>query len=233
MKLVVATIAAVLIAGGAQAATYIEVNAGQTLSSAETATAPGASAPLTSIFGTLSDGNDADLFRITLSGNVAFSASTVNSGTPIADTALFLFDASGKAIATNDDDASGTTFQSTLPAGNALYATLAAGTYYLGISHSENEPINASGQLLFAGYPGGDTTAVRGGATGLNPVTLANFDSNAYDNIGGAYRIDLTGVVTAGAVAPVPEPASWGLLILGMAAIGGALRRRTGALRPA
>ena len=142
-------------------------DAGQTLATA-TATGTNNTTSLTAISGTFNAAQDADLYYITITTAGTFSASTVGASTQ--DTALFLFTLSGTAIATNDD-ASGTSIQSALPAGNALYATLAAGQYILGISQSGNEPINSASQLLFNGYPNGDTTAVRGPASGLNPTT--------------------------------------------------------------
>ena len=172
--LVAATAMTVGLASTSRAQGYIETgDAGSTLASA--AVTSGASLP--SISGSFSGLNDADLYKITISAPGSFSASTVNTITDAGgqDTALFLFSSTGTAIATNDDAASGTTVDSALPAGNTLYASLAAGTYYLGISESGNEPVNTANQLLFAGYPGGDTTAVRGAASGLNPTTESGF----------------------------------------------------------
>ena len=196
---------------------------GQTLATAR-ATGTNATTALTAITGTFSSASDADLYAFTITTPGAFSASTVNTSSAAQDTALFLFSATGTAIATNDD-ASGMSFDSALPAGNALYANLAVGTYYLGISESGNEPTNSASQLLFAGYPGGDTTAVRGAATGLNPTTLSTFNSNEFDTTtSGAYQVDLTGSATSA----VPEPSTWATVALGsVAAAAAAFRRRS------
>ena len=137
------------------------------------------------------------------------------------DTALFLLNSSGMAIYTNDD-ASGASVQSTLPAGTSFTMTLAPGTYYLGISLSGNEPINSNGQLLFAAYIGGDSTSVRGAAAGINPSTHSNFNGTPFFNEMGAYRIDLTSALTA----VVPEPTTIGLCVMGVAVIGATLRKR-------
>ena len=199
-------------------------DAGQTLGTAAVTT--GTSLP--SITGTFSGLTDADLYKFVISAPGSFSASTVNAVTDAGgqDTALFLLSSTGTAIATDDDAAGGTTLDSALPAGNALYANLAAGTYYLGISESGNEPINSASQLLFAGYPGGDTTAVRGAASGLNPTTESSFNGNAYGGSAGAYQINLTG---ASAALPVPEPSTWATLVLGtMTAAFTFLRKRSG-----
>ncbi len=205
-------------------------DAGQTLktAAATASTAAPAGSPLTTIFGSLSTASDADLYAITISTPSTFSASTVNSvtGTSGLDTALFLFNASGVAIATNDDASGGASVDSSLPSGNTLYANLMSGVYYLGIGSSGNEAINSASQLLFAGYPGGDTTAVRGTASGLNPTTLSTFNSNEFDTTtSGAYEIDLTSTATAANPA-VPEPSTWAAFVLGGIAAGFAILRR-------
>jgi PEP-CTERM motif len=87
--------------------------------------------------------------------------------------------------------------------------TLAPGTYYLGISLSGNEPINLSNQLLFAPYPGGDSTALRGAAGGINPNALFNFNNLGSFAQSGNYQITLTGSATAA----VPEPTSTALAL--------------------
>lgn len=67
---------------------------------------------------------------------------------------------------------------------------------------------------------------------GLGFTTAAGTSANLFDSAG-QYRINTTnpfqsGFVTATstAVAAVPEPASWAMLILGMGAVGFAMRRR-------
>lgn len=191
-------------------------DAGQTLGTAQFTGAFGTG--LSAIVGTISSSTDADLYVIRITAPTTFSATTVNATTSI-DTALFLFSSSGVPIVTNDD-ASGTSLQSSLPAGNSFTFSLAPGTYYLGISLSGNEPINLSSQLLFAGYPGGDPTALRGPASGVNPTTLANFNGQTSFPEVGAYRIDLTSTQA------VPEPTTVALAIVGAAALLTARRRR-------
>ncbi len=65
----------------------------------------------TAIAGTLSEGNDVDLYQIYLPGNQPFQATTV--GGSVVDTQLFLFDGSGRGLYTNDDSAG--TLASTMP----------------------------------------------------------------------------------------------------------------------
>ncbi len=197
-----------------QAQTYTESgDAGQTLGTAQ-ASGLNVGASTVSIFGTISSAMDADLFQITLSAPMLFSATTVGGST--LDTALFLFNSSGMAIYTNDD-ASGASFQSTLPANSSFTMSLAPGTYFIGISLSGNEPVNSNGQLLFAAFTGGNSTSVRGPAAGINPSTLADFNGLASFAEMGAYRINLSAV---------PEPTTVGLLLAGAGAIGFVLRKR-------
>lgn len=232
MKIMIAALAAAaLLPGVASAQVYNETNAGQTLVTAADTTTPGTGTALTTINGTLT-AQDADVFRIYISSPGTFSATTNNAVTNASypggfefDTALFLFDATGHAIAMNDDR-NGTSLTSTLSSSNALLANLAAGYYYLGISSSGNEPVNATNNLLFQS---GNFTDVRGPATNITPTTLADFDAFAYDDTPGAYQITLTGVTFGpAAVAGVPEPATWAMMLMGFGAIGAGLRRRKG-----
>ncbi len=232
-KAIVVGLAAVasigMVGSAAQAQTFTETtDAGQTLATADPTAAGAPGTPLTEILGSFSSASDADLFVITITTPSTFKATTVNTLTATSgvDTALFLFDSSGHAIETNDD-ASGTSIDSTLPSGSTLLANLTSGTYFLGISSSGNEPINSASQLLFNGYPGGDTTAVRGPASGVNPTTLSTFNSNEYDTTtSGPYEIDLTSAATAANPLTVPEPSSWAAVALGGVTAGFAFLRR-------
>src|SRR3954449_412851 len=106
--------AAVTLSTSAVHAQFVEAgDAGQTLAGASNTGVFGTT--LTSITGTIGSATDADLYRIVITAPTTFSASTVNGLTSI-DTALFLFNGSGAAIYMNDD-ASGLTLQSALPAG--------------------------------------------------------------------------------------------------------------------
>ena len=170
-----------------QAVVYVEgtSDAGQALASSRDTTG---TANVTGFSGTISFAQDADLYKFTVPTAGSYTFSDVNATTNTTaggslDTAIFLFDSTGAALYTNDDAAGG------LDVTSSLTANLMAGTYYFGISLSGNEPVNSANQLLFAGYPNGDTTATRGTASGLNPRTEATFDSNSYTSDIGTYNV--------------------------------------------
>ena len=204
------TAASLGVASTSHALTYTEPgDAGQTLATAS----PAGAATLIqgNITGT---GSDADLYQLTLSA-ATYTFSTVNTYTNTGgvDTELSLFTSTGVALLENDD-ASGTSTDS------SFTTTLTAGTYYLGVASSENEPVNSQNQLLFVGLnQSGDTTAVRGPASGVNPTTLAGFNSNEYDSTTtGQYQIGIT--------AAVPEPSTWATIAFGSIAAGFTFLRR-------
>ena len=201
-------------AGTSQAVVYTEGpgDAGQTLSTAQVV---GSNA--TGFTGTIGGSQDADLYKFTIATAGKYTFSDNNSVTTDItaggqlDTAIFLFSSTGTALYT-DDDASGTSVES------AFTETLAAGTYYFGISLSGNEPVNSNNQLLFAGYPNGDTTAVRGPASGLNPTTEANFNGGSYSSDIGVYSVTITSAV--------PEPSTWAVVGASAGALAFVRRRR-------
>ena len=120
----------------ASAATWAEVgDAGDLPGTAQTTVGGG---PLTAITGSIGTRIDRDLFCIIIDGMGPFSASTVGTPGTLGDTQLFLFDAMGFGVLGNDD-ASGATLRSTLS------GTLAPGTYYLGISGFDVDPVSAGG----------------------------------------------------------------------------------------
>lgn len=194
------------------AAVYTEVgDAGQTLATAANAGAA------TGFKGALSSGFDTDLyvFTVATAGSYSFSdvGGTADTTTPASvtlDTEISLFSTNGTPIVTNDD-------ASTTNVESQFTTTLAAGTYYFGITSSGNEAINVNSQLLFKGYPSGDTTAARTAAAGVNPTTLSNFNSQSYSTDAGTYNVTINAV---------PEPSTWAALALGGIAAGFTFLRR-------
>lgn len=188
---------------------------------------PPESSLLESISGTLSGFDDpADLFQIFLTGGQSFSATTV--GGAEFDTRLFLFDANGAGVYFNDD-ASSDTLQSTLPA-NSSFTPTESGTYYLGISGFDYNPVNTEGDRIFptlADFPidtPSDTifTGVYGPTGPGGNSVLGGFDGAILDE-GGSYAIALTGVQTG--AESIPEPTS-ALALFVVAASGAVLQQR-------
>ena len=212
-----------------RAQVYTEASdAGNTLATAQStiSTATPAGTAITTIAGSIGTGTDADLYLVYIASPSTFSATTNNSrtntsfnGTLPLDTSLFLFDASGHLLAANDD-INGTTVTSTLAAGNPLYASLAAGYYYIGISISGNDPVNLASQLLPAKSDDSTDTLGVESANNLNPTVLSTFNQDNYDNETGAYGITLTGVNAA------PEPSAWACMVCGGLVAGGVWMRR-------
>lgn len=125
----------------ASATAYIEVgDAGQSLSDA--ALLPGGT---DRIRGQASF--DADLFRFEWGGGDFYVNSADSRLTVQDDYQLFLFDGLGFGIQGNDD---GIEY-----AGPAYLqvAALASGTYYLGISYYDLDPVDESGRLIFESSP--------------------------------------------------------------------------------
>ncbi|HEY9607892.1 DVUA0089 family protein, partial [Allocoleopsis sp.] len=129
------------------------------------------------ISGTLSQGNDVDLYQIYLPANQPFQATTV--GGSVVDTQLFLFDSSGRGLYTNDDSAG--TLASTMPA--SAFTPSTSGTYYLGISACCNDPTSTNG-LIFD-YASATPTGPGAG------FPLSGWDNEGQDT--GAYIIRLNG----------------------------------------
>jgi hypothetical protein len=194
------------LAGSAQAFSHAEVgDAGDLPGTAQAVFGVG---PLESITGEITPVSDPDLYRITITDPGAFSATTV--GGAAFDTQLFLFHLDGTGIASNDDSV-GT--QSTLPAGHALYSSLLAGEYLLGISGFNIDPFSGGSNIFACGFN------VVCGPTDPGPLTSWMGGGNA-----GTYTITLTG-----AAGVVPEPTAALLFALGFGVIGSA--RRAGRAR--
>ena len=177
---------------------------------------------LTAIQGTISYNTTAtgltegDVYQIFISDPAAFSAATP-VGAPNEngfDTQLFLFNASGQGVESNDNDpnsGNGTGGASKL---SALPAANAAGVYYLVITGASQSPaVGTNGTAIF---PDTDPTVTYAAAT-TAPFTGYTGSSTE----GGEYNIVLTGVLTS-----VPEPSDAVWIVAGAAAGGLVLKRR-------
>lgn len=204
-----------VVAMGAQAQTWVENgnmngttgDAGDAIGTADMTTGVGMLSTITGRF----VANDADIYCIKVMDWSAFSATTV--GLSSADTQLFLFNSAGSGIATNDDSAG--TAQSTLNAGNALYAGRVNGeTVLLAISRYNKDPRNAAGQLIFPNT----FTGVNGPNAANGDYVLASWTTASTGEA--AYGIALTGTTYC-----VPEPGT--IAALGLGALVLIRRRRS------
>lgn len=194
-------------------------DAGDVPGTAQDTVGPGAQA-LVQIQGNYTS-DTADVYRITITDGNAFSATT--EGGALWDTMLTIFDDTGKGVLQNDDT-SGASKRSTLPAGQGL----PAGTYLLAISNFSCDPSGvapppnpAVDVYIFPRTENGNaSTTLRGPDTANNgdKVTLDKWDNTSS---GGNYTIFLTGatfgtdsgnqqpVIDSGPFA-VPNPAAVG-----------------------
>lgn len=213
-------VSVLLAAGSSQAASFTEVkDAGESLLNATPVTSP-QTMPLASISGVLS--GDIDFFKIFLTGNQQFSATTSNSDTAqipidlalglpvdlVIDPQLYLFDALGNGIYANDDLFGST--QATLTSGGL--SPLASGIYFLGISGSGLNPVSAHGEI----FPSELFDSVNGSTGPGGGLPFVGFEGDR-TTFFGKYSIALTGAQTiASNPASVPEPSvTIGLLLLG------------------
>lgn len=184
--------------------TYAEPgDAGQTLATAANTNLSVGGVSNNAITGTIGTTTDADLYKFTVTSSIIFTATAAGGASSVAgngniDTSIFLFDISGNPLVANDD-------QNNANYQGSFTFNLTAGTYYLGIALSGNEPVNSNNQRLFTvDQP---TIGQRGAASGLNPTTLATFDGQTSTPETGPYSITITSAV--------PEPTTTAALAFG------------------
>jgi hypothetical protein len=148
------------------------------------ATAQATTGAVDLITGTISPSDDEDVYKVCLTGDKTFSATT--QGSQLSDPMLWLFDATGRGVYGNDDFFS---LQSNLPAGHALTPS-AGGVYYLAISSFVNQPFSAGGQIFGPeAVPEFLPLIPPNGPGGGSPVTTWTDEGF----LSGTYRITLTG----------------------------------------
>jgi hypothetical protein len=195
-----------LAAGNAQAAIWSETgDAGQVVGGAQGTTGSG---PLTAITGSLISADRVDMYLITITNPLLFSASTVGGAT--FDTQLFLFTTSGVGLSHSDDTATST--QSTLTG----QFVPAPGNYLLAISIYDRDPVSTSGAQLWNDTPYAVERAPDGPAA-ASP--LANWGGGT--GAGGAYSIGITGATFS---TLVPAPGT--VMLAGLAGLAMVTRRR-------
>jgi hypothetical protein len=142
---------------------------------------------VTRIDGEIASTEDIDMYRVCVSGDGSFSASTVG-GTSL-DTQLFLFDASGRGVYANDDVQLGVG-QSRLPDQHPL-TPRTPGDYLLAIGPYNLDP-RSSGGPTGSIFPVDDPGVVGpSGDGGDEPIVV--WGGRASESETGAYSIFLTG----------------------------------------
>ena len=158
---------------------------------ASTGQTPAGSGALTSLGGTLSSGDDADLFLINICDVNAFVASTFDNGS-FTDTALFIFATDGTGIVFNDDVPLGFPGDTTLQSRLSGVQIPAPGNYYLAVARWDFDPVDEVGTFIWNDTPYREERTPDGGST---TNVLAGWINPAF--AGGDYRVDLSGTCFA------------------------------------
>ncbi|MBA3725710.1 MAG: PPC domain-containing protein [Armatimonadetes bacterium] len=141
-----------------------------------------------------------DVYRISISDEAAFSATTV--GGSGLDTQLFLFDENGNGVTHNDDDPVGGSRQSRI---TSTFVTQ-PGIYFIAITHYNRDPKTAADELIWLNSPANTERSPDGpGAPG--PLSFWTLEPTP----AGPYTIALTGadVGTQGEPPPPPPVGIW------------------------
>jgi hypothetical protein len=159
------------------------------------------SGAVTSILGSFGTGGDADVYRMCLTDGASFSASTVAA--PPRDTQLFLFDADGIGVYSNDDTGL-VVHVSRLPA-NHRFSPSSGGEYYLAVSAFNNDPWSDGGEIFPDAftpslYPDGVLDASGPGA----PEPVSSW-TGAPRGASGPYSINLTGTTACDSTPPTVD----------------------------
>ena len=149
-----------------------------------TAQLPIGSGALDSIEGAIGAGEMADMYKISICDSGTFSVTTNHLVTGTQDTQLFLFDSNGAGVQMNDDG-TGMGLRSAM----ANEFVTSNGTYYIAVSHWDNDPNNATPAEIWADQPFG-TVRVPDGAGLADPVTASWVGTNT---AAFAYRMVFTG----------------------------------------
>jgi hypothetical protein len=161
------------------------------------------SGAVTSILGSFPGGGDVDVYRVCLTDGASFSATTSSVGPPPLDTQLFLLDANGFGVYSNDDAAIGER-NSRLPS-NHRFSPTAPGVYFIALSSFNNDPQSDAGEIfpdLFSTslYP--DMVVDAAGVGADEPIVGWSGPTRGPP---GLYRITVTGTMGCDAVPPTVD----------------------------
>lgn len=157
----------------------VELDAGDLPSTAVTTSG---SYGLTSISGSLSSGNDRDMFLINITDPAKFAADTVGS---LFDTQLFLFRADGKGVTAADNS-----IVTDAKIDFSVVGSQPAGLYYLAVSGANSDPVS-----------GGNNMWLNDGHLGKAPDgigALGSVDGWTSGSSFGSYTINLSGATFGG-----------------------------------
>jgi pre-peptidase len=161
------------------------------------------SGAVTSILGSFPGGGDVDVYRVCLTDGASFSATTSSVGPPPLDTQLFLLDANGFGVYSNDDAAIGQR-NSRLPS-NHRFSPTAPGVYFIALSSFNNDPQSDAGEIfpdLFSTslYP--DMVVDAAGVGADEPIVGWSGPTRGPP---GLYRITVTGTMGCDTVPPTVD----------------------------
>ena len=134
--------------------------------------------------------SDVDLYRICIRAGGSFAVTVDGGG---GDGQLFLFDSVGMGVAWNDDKGVNA-FEPWFPAGDPLLTGLPGGTYYVGLSNFNVDPVSSAG-AIFADSTSLEADPVNGpdGVGAGAPLEGWSFGAPGAPALIDAYTITLAG----------------------------------------
>lgn len=194
------------VASGANAAIYTEIGDASAIFGGG-ANPQAVGAGINQINGSISSNDEGDLFKVIFSvGGTLTITGNATSGS--LDPNMFLFSVTGAGIRVDDDSGSGANAQ--------IVASIAAGTYYIGIGDYPMQAVDTDGSQWNGGLATNDTPP---GSFGI-----LSYIRNTSGIATGNYSILLS--ISTGEASGVPEPMTLGLLGAGLIGLGAAARRR-------